>query len=55
MDIQRLELLRELSERHSVTEVARALHRTPSAVSQQLAVLERLALALPRAVWSSLA
>ena len=41
MDIQRLELLRELSERHSVTEVARALHRTPSAVSQQLKLLER--------------
>lgn len=41
MDIQRLELLRELSERHSITEVARALHRTPSAVSQQLKVLER--------------
>ena len=41
MDVQRLELLRELSERHSVTEVARALHRTPSAVSQQLKVLER--------------
>lgn len=41
MDVQRLELLRELAERHSVTEVARALHRTPSAVSQQLKVLER--------------
>ncbi len=41
MDIHRLELLRELSERHSITEVARALHRTPSAVSQQLKVLER--------------
>jgi DNA-binding transcriptional LysR family regulator len=41
MDVQRLELLRELSERHSITEVARALHRTPSAVSQQLKVLER--------------
>ncbi|TFC85747.1 LysR family transcriptional regulator [Cryobacterium sinapicolor] len=41
MDVQRLELLRELAERHSITEVARATHRTPSAVSQQLKVLER--------------
>jgi DNA-binding transcriptional LysR family regulator len=41
MDVQRLELLRELGERHSVTAVARATHRTPSAVSQQLKVLER--------------
>jgi DNA-binding transcriptional LysR family regulator len=41
MDVQRLELLRELAERHSVTAVARATHRTPSAVSQQLKVLER--------------
>lgn len=41
MDVQRLELLRELAERQSVTEVAKALHRTPSAVSQQLKVLER--------------
>jgi DNA-binding transcriptional LysR family regulator len=41
MDVNRLELLRELSERRSITEVARALHRTPSAVSQQLKVLER--------------
>ncbi len=41
MDVQRLELLRELAERGSVTEVARATHRTPSAVSQQLKVLER--------------
>ncbi|WBM79184.1 LysR family transcriptional regulator [Cryobacterium breve] len=41
MDIQRLELLRELAERGSITEVARATHRTASAVSQQLKVLER--------------
>lgn len=41
MDVQRLELIRELAERHSITEVARAMHRTPSAVSQQLKVLER--------------
>ena len=41
MDVQRLELLRELAERRSITEVARATHRTPSAVSQQLKVLER--------------
>lgn len=41
MDVQRLELLRELAERGSVTAVARATHRTPSAVSQQLKVLER--------------
>lgn len=41
MDVRRLELLRELSQRGSVSEVARATHRTPSAVSQQLKVLER--------------
>lgn len=41
MDVQRLELLRELAERRSITAVARATHRTPSAVSQQLKVLER--------------
>jgi len=41
MDVQRLELLRELAERRTVTAVARATHRTPSAVSQQLKVLER--------------
>lgn len=41
MDVNRLELLRELAERGSVTAVARATHRTPSAVSQQLKVLER--------------
>lgn len=41
MDIRRLELLRELADRGSVTAVAAATHRTPSAVSQQLKVLER--------------
>ncbi len=41
MDVRRLELLRELSERGSVTAVAAALHLTPSAVSQQLKALER--------------
>ena len=41
MDVQRLELLRELADRGSVTAVAAATHRTPSAVSQQLKVLER--------------
>ena len=41
MDVRRLELLRELSERGSVTAVAAALHLTPSAVSQQLKTLER--------------
>ena len=39
--MRRLELLRELSERGSVTAVAHALHLTPSAVSQQLKTLER--------------
>jgi DNA-binding transcriptional LysR family regulator len=41
MDVNRLDLLRELSERGSVTAVAEATGRTPSAVSQQLKVLER--------------
>ncbi|NRG40920.1 LysR family transcriptional regulator [Rathayibacter sp. VKM Ac-2804] len=41
MDVRRLELLRELSMRRSITAVAAATHRTPSAVSQQLKVLER--------------
>jgi len=41
MDVRRLELLRELAERGSITAVARATQRTPSAVSQQLKVLER--------------
>lgn len=41
MDVNRLELLRELSERGSITAVAEATNRTASAVSQQLKVLER--------------
>lgn len=41
MDVRHLELLRELADRGSVTAVARALHRTPSAVSQQLKAAER--------------
>jgi DNA-binding transcriptional LysR family regulator len=41
MDVARLDLLRELAERGSVTAVAEATGRTPSAVSQQLKVLER--------------
>ncbi|WP_207453457.1 LysR family transcriptional regulator [Herbiconiux sp. SYSU D00978] len=41
MDVRRLELLRELAERGSITDVARATNRTASAVSQQLKVLER--------------
>jgi len=41
MDVRRLALLRELAERGSVTAVADATGRTPSAVSQQLKLLER--------------
>ncbi|CAN5258042.1 LysR family transcriptional regulator [soil metagenome] len=41
MDVRRLELLRELAERGSITAVAQATNRTASAVSQQLKVLER--------------
>lgn len=41
MDVRHLELLRELAERGSVTAVARATHRTPSAVSQQLRTAQR--------------
>lgn len=40
MDVRRLHLLRELADRGSITAVARATHRTASAVSQQLKVLE---------------
>lgn len=36
MDVRHLELLRDLADRGSVTAVATATHRTPSAVSQQL-------------------
>src|SRR6201989_1135032 len=41
LDLRRLRLLRELSERGTIAAVAEALRFTPSAVSQQLAVLER--------------
>src|SRR6187402_3652590 len=41
MDVRRLELLRELADRGSITAVARATQRTASAVSQQLKILER--------------
>lgn len=41
MDVRHLDLLRELDERGSVTAVATATHRTPSAVSQQLRSAER--------------
>jgi DNA-binding transcriptional LysR family regulator len=40
-DITLLPVLRELDERGSVTAVAAATHRTPSAVSQQLQTLQR--------------
>jgi DNA-binding transcriptional LysR family regulator len=41
LDLRRLRLLRELEARGTVHAAARALDYTPSAVSQQLAVLER--------------
>ena len=41
LDVRRLRLLRELQARGTVTAVAEALSYTPSAVSQQLATLER--------------
>jgi DNA-binding transcriptional LysR family regulator len=41
MDVRRLELLRELADRGSITAVAQATRRTASAVSQQLKILER--------------
>jgi DNA-binding transcriptional LysR family regulator len=41
LDLKRLRLLRELSERGTIAAVADALQYTPSAVSQQLALLER--------------
>ena len=41
MDVRHLDLLRELDDRGSVTAVAAATHRTPSAVSQQLRRAER--------------
>src|SRR6201991_775987 len=41
LDLKRLRLLRELHERGTIAAVADALQFTPSAVSQQLALLER--------------
>ncbi|SEF13571.1 LysR substrate-binding domain-containing protein [Jiangella alba] len=41
LDLHRLRLLRELAYRDTIAAVAQALAYTPSAVSQQLAVLER--------------
>ncbi|MDK1327521.1 LysR family transcriptional regulator [Arthrobacter sp. zg-Y1143] len=43
MDLHQLQLLRELGERGSLAAVARALHVSASAVSQQLAALQRRA------------
>jgi DNA-binding transcriptional LysR family regulator len=40
-DLRRLHLLRELSVRGTLSQVAEALHQSPSSVSQQLAQLER--------------
>ena len=41
LHLGRLRLLRELNERRTIAAVADALQFTPSAVSQQLAMLER--------------
>lgn len=41
LEMRRLRLLRELAHRHTIAAVAAAVSYTPSAVSQQLAVLER--------------
>jgi len=41
LDLRRMRLLHELHERGTIAAVAKALQFTPSAVSQQLAVLER--------------
>jgi DNA-binding transcriptional LysR family regulator len=41
LELRRLRLLRELKERKTIAAVAEALQFTPSAVSQQLALLER--------------
>ena len=43
LDLRRLRMLRELHERGTIAAVADALRYTPSAVSQQLALLERVA------------
>ena len=41
MDVRRLALLRELARRSTITQVAGAVNLTPTAVSQQLKLLER--------------
>src|SRR3954447_19735650 len=41
LDVRRLRLLREFADRGSIAATAKALGYTPSAVSQQLATLER--------------
>jgi DNA-binding transcriptional LysR family regulator len=41
LDVRKLRLLRELAHRGTIAAVAGALGYTPSAVSQQLAALER--------------
>lgn len=41
LDVRRLRLLRELAHRGTIAAVAQALAFSPSAVSQQLGVLER--------------
>src|ERR671913_545392 len=41
LDLRRLRMLRELNERGTIAAVADALQFTPSAISQQLAILER--------------
>src|SRR4051794_23907230 len=41
LDLRRLRLLRELRDRGTIAAVAEAFSYTPSAVSQQLAALER--------------
>jgi len=41
MDTSQLAILRELAERGSITDVALATHKSPSAVSQQLKTLQR--------------
>src|SRR5918998_203663 len=41
LDLRRLRMLRELHERGTIAAAADALRYTPSAVSQQLAMLER--------------
>lgn len=41
LEIRRLRLLRELSSRGTIAEVAEALHQSPSSVSEQLSRLER--------------